>query len=165
MKFEERDILLAGAPYRPQVFVVTKLRPERPKNCYDAVDPVSGKAYKLGDDGMTKIGTADDGWMEEGEDKRFDPNSKAFLDGKRRADMEVKYALNDSEAHQRWKILAELRPGDELKIRRPGGVIQTAQFLYVLAQGQKYAFAATLGSGRGMKFQLVSVAIPTAAQV
>lgn len=164
MKFAEGDILLSGPPYKPQVFVVTKLQPTRPKNCYDAVDPTSGKTFKLGEDSMTKIGTADNGWMEPGDDKRFDETSRAYQEGKRRAETEARYSPAGSDEQRRWEVLAKLKPGDHFEIYRAGRMTQTAQFLYVLAKGQKYAFAALTGT-TGHKFQLYAVATQSAAAV
>lgn len=152
LRFKRGDIVVSLPPFSPSVFVITEVDPSRPKNVYNAKNPANGKGYSLSDEGLAKIGTADESYMT----GRGDNNAvtiegvspATFNAGQRRAIAEASFGGND-QPH--WQKLADAKTGDKLRIRTRG-LVHEVTFLNVLAKGYKFAFIATDSRGKTYKY-------------
>lgn len=58
MRFQRGDIVKNAPGWTAGCYVITGYNATRPKNCYDATHIVTGKRYRLSNDGIFKVGTA-----------------------------------------------------------------------------------------------------------
>lgn len=165
MKYAKGDIVLNATGYTAGVYVITELHPERPKNCYDGLNVINRKKYRLSDESLgLKIGTATAEFL--GGDQEEEDNSAAvnlkYERGKIRADNEVLRLFGQTAPEKaRWKLLAAAKPGDRLTILLRGRRRQVT-FRYVLERGEKYVFLADDG-GTPYRFPLGMLVLPTTA--
>jgi hypothetical protein len=151
--YEVGDIVMTQPPYKPQVFVITEIDPSRPKNCYNGKCPTTGKSYRLGDDGLAKIGEATDEYMNGDGENEAGVTAVVpvvFEAGRRRAAAEAMFGAG-SPRQKQWLKLSEAKTGDVLRILIRGG-IEEVTFRNVLARGTKFVFLATTRAGKTFKY-------------
>lgn len=154
LRFKRGDIVVTLPPFAPAVFVITEVDPSRPKNAYNGKNPANGKGYRLSDDGLAKIGVADDSYMngdgEDGELAVTGVSPATFAAGQRRAAAEALFGVGTPRQKQ-WQKLADAKTGDVLRIRLRGDV-EEVTFRNVLAKGHKFVFLATNRAGKTFKY-------------
>lgn len=149
--FNRGDIVLSIPPYRPKVFIITEIT----RKGYSGIDPATGKGFRLGFDGLKKIGDALPDYMETSRTSLDNPTtSGAYMLGKRRAEHEKQFGVNEKD-RERWGILAAAKPGDMLLLNGDKKV----KFIHVLARGSRFVFLATDEAGKTYKYPLNSVAL------
>jgi hypothetical protein len=171
MKFKPLDVVTSAPGWRPGVFVITEVDLSRPKNQYNAISLVNGKAYRLSDGGLAskRVGVADPEWNKTtietgapGDSVTVDDN---WVRGNRRAQREVeqlRFAGNVLASSgmelKRWEKLLSLKPGDKFqcKVR---GKLDTMTFRYVTDRGYKFVFIAENGNGTRYKYPLSVVEV------
>ena len=170
MNFRVNDIVRNAPGWKPGVYVITELRPERPKNQYDGVSLTNGKIYRLGDDSLSpkRVGVADAGWNAVATVIPLDGNKSADVDhnwfsGQSRAQREISSiqvsAVGGSCTQEqlddikRWEKLASLKPGDKFPCN-VRGKIQNMTFRYICERGYKYVFVAENENGTRYKYPL-----------
>lgn len=153
--FKRGDILLMGSPYTPAVFVVLDIDLSRPKNCYNVLNPVNRKRYRLADDGVRKIGEASEDFLNGGGDV---PLANPLADvsyekGKKRAEYE--YAFRQDK---RWEKLRDAKIGDTITVnlRRQ---LQNIKFQYVLERGYKFVWLGINERGKTFKYPLEIIVV------
>lgn len=152
--FKRGDILLMCAPYAPAAMVVLDVDPSRPKNCYNTVNPVNGKRYRIGEDGVRKIGEATVEFLNGGgEIPLVNPMSNENYErGRQRANRESR------NGDKRWEKLRDAKPGESIVVNLRG-MLQNITFQYVLERGYKFVWLGTNERGKTFKYPLSIIVI------
>ena len=160
MRFKRGDIVLSAPGWSRGCYVITAVDPSRPKNCYNGMNLVTQKSYRLSDDSVSvKVGEATEGFLNGNESSsESSVHNDAFERGKRRAEAMVLRSL-DHDTRIRWKYLASLSAGQLITVGHPGRQRQV-QFRHVLENGQKYVFSATTAEGTTYKYPLSMLIFP-----
>lgn len=154
--FQVNDICRSNVGWAKGVFVITKVTPGD-RNVYTGVNLNTLKVYKIPQESLhpKRIGVADADFMGEGNsDQGIEENVSDFLftQGKSRAEKEIPCSFKEDDK-KRWKILAEAKPGENLKIRWKGET-KTVKLKYVNNRGWKFVFVATNEKNQTYKYPL-----------
>jgi hypothetical protein len=152
--FKRGDILLMGHPYKSCVMIVLDVDLSRPKNCYNTVNPVNGKRYRIGEDGIRKIGEASGEFLSGGGDIPL-ANPLADMNyekGKNRASREA------YSGDKRWEKLRDAKIGDAITVRLRGA-FHNIKFQYVLERGYKFVWLGINERGKTFKYPLNIIVI------
>jgi hypothetical protein len=155
MQYKINDIVLAAPGWSKAIFIITKLQPENPKNQYVGMNLLTGKSYRLSEDGLAdkRIGVADLVPQGDGEIGVTVVSDQVFQLGQQRAQREIRAKLFGGSVNPRWEILAKLKAGEGMTIILNGRE-QMVTFKNVIAQGSRYVFVATNTNGVAHKYPL-----------
>jgi hypothetical protein len=163
VQYQPFDIVMLRPESGARIYAIVEVMPDRPASPYIAVRLDRGaltRRYRLNDDQiLAKIGTLDP------EALKLDPArveitpSVDWQLGQHFAPYMAERAATEPD-RQRWALLASLKPGDPIAIRRySSGVerIEQHRFREVLPSGQKYHFAAVNANGTVYRWPLAVV--------
>jgi hypothetical protein len=167
MPFQPFDIVVLRPEFEAQVFAIVGIEPQRPKYPYAAVRMDKGPftpQYHLGDQEiLAKIGTLDPEALKLDMSAHSTPNPENWEVGRHFPQYMADGTL-DTVERRRWALLASLKPGDPIFLRRysaRGHRVEQHRFVEVLPSGQKYNFAAINANGKVYRWTLASVEIGT----
>jgi len=153
-KYNVGDKVKLTARYRGQVCIITEVHEGRPVYQY-IVQKERGRGgqYKLSDEQIAeKVGEVDVSTLPQGGRSRTDEAT-----GQSYA-TQMAQAFDGTPDGDRWLVLATTKPGETLKMKSRGKVVN-ATLVEVKPRGQRFVFVAQLPTGGTYKWPLSAICI------